>query len=170
MNLTQQQEHDKKMNEIIGLSKAKNGYDLCLDVIDAMLAEPKRVDMGSFCRLDRSIMGPAPMCGTVGCFAGWVNIMAFGRRVADQYASELTKATLGKGLKYTFRDTKTSLTRDYFNAGNGDGIGDSREGTPEYAIKVVQRIRRFMKVNQKGLKARVINAKVKRAALKAVWA
>jgi hypothetical protein len=156
-------------------SKAKNGYDLCLEVIDAMLEEPKRVNMDYFCLLigqgeANFAQRPAtetPACGTIGCFAGWVNTLTFGRGVSRRWQSQLTKEVLGRKLKYNFRD-ESGHTQSYFNAGEGDGITQFKAGTPEYAIAVVQRIRRFMKVNAGPLKNRTINQTVKTAALKAV--
>lgn len=166
-----------RLQKLIPTSKANNGYDLCLEVIDAMLEEPKRVDMGYFCLLvgegePNSVpLSPdrVPACGTVGCFAGWVSVIAFNRTVANSHARDLAKKVLGERLTYYFMDT-TRCRHHYFNAGNGDGISNLPAGSPEYAIAVVQRIRRFMTVNAKALKARRIDARVKKAALKAVGA
>jgi hypothetical protein len=167
-----------RLQKLIPTAKANNAYDLCLEVIDAMLEEPKRVNMGYFCLLvgqgeehaSHYEVGQAPACGTIGCFAGWVNLITFDRNVANNHAQDLAKAVLGEGLRYRFAGANGRLYH-YFNAGGGDGIlnnPDAKPGTSEYAIAVVQRIRRFMKVNAKALKARTINARVKAAALKAV--
>ena len=142
-------------------SCAKTALGLLGDVKRAILADPKRLDMGVYtaCRSVEVYPKSAPACGTVGCFAGWVSLLSGGGFVGDD---DHARTLLGHDLNYqTVRlpdylnglET-SSYTRYVFNGGSGDGISDLRSGTPAYARAVVRRIDRFIRFNYKALCAR----------------
>jgi hypothetical protein len=144
------------------ISKAKTAYGLLQDVKRAIFGEPKRVTMGCFIgRKDPDENGPA--CGTVGCFAGWVNILSGNRsHHADDFEA---RETLGEDLTYYLaragkkHDTVGATfemhdTFYVFNAGHGDDIHLLPQGTRRYAQAVVRRINRFIALNEKALRAR----------------
>jgi hypothetical protein len=129
-------------------SRAKTAYDLVSDVIRAILAEPKRVDMGVY-RDKRLPEDGGPACGTVACFAGWVNILAGNHGPWGDIDAEIT---LGVDLNYY---TAGEDGWYVFNAGGGGDI-KGRVGTKQYAYSVVKRIRKFQRINAKALKAKVL--------------
>jgi hypothetical protein len=142
------------------LSKAKTAYGLLQDVKRAMLAEPKRVTMTCFVG-KQAPEENGPACGTVGCFAGWVNLLSgnFTPCADDDNA----KNVLGYDLNYFLQGDGENLERNetfyVFNGGFGDGITGLQQGTRRYAQAVVRRINRFIKVNEKALRARKLGDK-----------
>lgn len=141
----------------IPLSKAKTAYGLLRDVQRVILAEPKRANMGTFATDasdyfdgDTSL---APACGTVGCFAGWVNVLSKGQTAAFKADDTEAKELLGWYLNY-------ELPHGYsvFNAGAGDRCETTRRGSPAHARAVSNRIEGFIKRNLKALKARKLVA------------
>jgi hypothetical protein len=98
-----------------------------------------------------------PACGTVGCFAGRVSILA---RTEDWpiWKSCLhprlhAQQILGDSLDYS---TAGSNGHHVFNAGAGDACGTTNPGTKKHAAAVIARINRFMKKNAVALKAKRI--------------
>lgn len=61
------------------LSQATNAYDLLNDVIAAIEAEPKRMDMSTWISKEgedyTKTKSYGPQCGTVACIAGWGTIL-----------------------------------------------------------------------------------------------
>lgn len=104
-------------------SKAKTVLGLLKDVKRVILEEPKRANMGVFYKeISPSYGGPA--CGTVGCFAGWVCLMATGKMGDGPKAGEI----LGYDLEYTFRGgTRFSNWFWFFNGGYGDKCESGRK-------------------------------------------
>lgn len=143
------------IESLLPRSNATNGWDLCEDVCQAILEEPKRVDMNDTLWFVDPRNANAPACGTVGCFAGWVNVLA--GNLEPGWMLHKAKMLLGGGLIYSLPTTDFALL-DYeffvFNSGYGDGIHRMKVGTPEYAEAVVGRIRLFMQRNEAGLRAR----------------
>lgn len=126
-------------------SRAKTAWGLLQDVKRAILAEPKRVNMGVFIE-DKLPEDGGPACGKVGCFAGWVSILA---GAPDRYWSTTARNLLGPADYNT-----VGPGADVFNAGTGDRCETTRSGTAAHARAVVARINKFMRVNAKLLKAR----------------
>jgi len=139
-------------------SDATNVYDLLQDVKQAILEEPRRVDMNFVAYVDdrtrqwtnprtgRKEVMPAPSCGTVGCFAGWTMLLA--GMTPGQAGSKWTggaKDILGP-LNYKFTGSDGALC-DVFNWGAGDGILSMKPGTRAYARAVCKRIDRFITAN-----------------------
>lgn len=143
----------------IPVSRAKTAWGLLQSVKRAILADPRRADMRIF--LDQPVTGIKPACGTVGCFAGWVGLLAgvpytavsdiHGITVSD--VNDITAISiLGSNLNYYTVGPENS---DYvFNSGDGDACKTTSPRTVAHARAVVARIKRFMQVNKAKLKAR----------------
>lgn len=146
----------------IPLSKAKTALGFLRDVQRVIAAEPARADMRVTTRSAGWDDGPdeppspRPACGTVGCFAGWVNVLAGGRETALRQGISSAHAFLGPLLDYTFWGGKQQFS--VFNAGGGDSCETTAPGTKAHARAVVQRIDRFIKRNEKALRARKLVA------------
>jgi len=169
----------RKFNyDLIPRSSAKTTLGLLRAVKRAILEEPKRVNMGVYtCKLrpETTYSYQAPACGTVGCFAGWVSILA-GQGLVDDDAP--AKALLGEDLDYTFKAYSYrhnhfgELVRDtenVFNSGSGDACSDTRPGTRAHAKAVVARIDRFIEKNYDKLKGRKLPGLRKRRELAKGW-
>lgn len=136
-----------KVSKLIPLSKAKTAYGLLRDVQKAIASEPKRANMGTF----TETLSPAeggPACGTVGCFAGWVSLLAGQGMISNDIGA---RKLLGYDLNYHFGGSGSGYV---FNSGSGDACVHFQSGTPEHARAVVQRIEGFIQRNLKALKAR----------------
>ena len=141
------------------LSRAKTAYGLVMDAAKAVAEEPRRADMRMF------ISGPGdgprsgkPACGTVGCFAGWIDILS-GRATQngalaedyDSYDDYTATMILGRDLNYC---TVGDEQRYVFNSGGGDACEHTDPRTKAHANAVVARIKHFARVNEEQLKAR----------------
>lgn len=174
----------------INLSKAKTAWGLCNAVIRAVKNEPWRMNMEYIVALvgkgevNENIFGMPdafrPACGTVGCLAGWVSILAVGRMAAARlHSTQHAQRVLGRGLKYSFQyrngkytflsaaqarqlRIRGSYLEYVFNSGEGDTCNDSQGGTPEHAAAVVKRLRAFMRANEAKLRARVLTARIRK--------
>lgn len=131
-------------------SNARTAWDLLQDVKRAITQEPRRADMSVF-RHPWAPEDGGPACGTVGCFAGWVNILAGGR--GEGSANISASNILGYYLNYHLQD-RHPVPYHVFNNGTGDICATTRPGTRAHARAVVQRINRFMALNADALKAR----------------
>lgn len=149
----------------IPLSTAKTAWGLLQDVKRAILNEPKRARMTCYVRTGVTPMydADAPACGTVGCFAGWISLLADANprsRYVQNNADDIAMNLLGRNLNYELRRARPTLYGDnnstfhVFNAGQGDGCGTTIPQTKAHARAVVRRISRFMKQNQWKLKRR----------------
>lgn len=141
-------------------SNATTVRELLNDVKQAILEEPKRANMGCFVytKDEQTSLAQAkemPSCGTVGCFAGWISLLAGyspdSRRVQRQ-ADNLAQDILGHDLQYSFFGNDRYGYRqsfDYFNSGEGDGLDRDtpKRGTRAYARLVIKRINRFIRDN-----------------------
>lgn len=65
--------------DLIPHSRATNSYELLMDVVDALRAEPKRFSWGNWVRnteFATDLDGDKfPACGTQGCLHGWVKLL-----------------------------------------------------------------------------------------------
>lgn len=143
----------------IPFSTATTAWGLLQDVKRAIMEEPKRVEMSCYsAKLSPEAGGP--QCGSVGCFAGWVNMLRGGRPGSFSQTDDHSAMTLLGPLNYyTIRsrtDPKADLDSYVFNSGEGDSCADTNPGTRAHARAVVQRINRFMAVNEVALKARIL--------------
>ena len=130
----------------IPISTARTAWGLLQAVKRAIRADPLRVDMRRF----YGHCGPeegGPACGTVGCFAGWVNILAGYR--GGNYEDAQAKMLLGPTLDYYL-----ASGAHVFNSGYGDQCAVTRTGSKAHADALVARIDRFMRRNAPALKAR----------------
>jgi len=158
----------------IPLSKATNAYDLMKDVCRDILRAPRRIRMGTVQSLQGDPHGSLPDnfyagCGAAGCAAGWV---AFERGVKTR-ETDTAERILGKDLHYNTVCSDESLPllkgrgwghdNSYvFNAGVGDVVAHTYQGTKEHAEAVVERLKRFMQINEVALKARKLKPVTKR--------
>lgn len=138
-------------------SKAKTAWGLVMDAKRAIAEEPKRANMCLFVDKRKPERG-GPACGTVGCFAGWITLLAGRPSSAD--GDGRAKRILGApDYADGVIDYRTVVTRDgmhfyVFNAGEGDACEETTPGTPEHAKAVVARIEKFARINEKALRAR----------------
>lgn len=175
--------------KLLPRSKAKTAWGLLQETKRVMRQEPKRVDMGCFVgRVNPTENLSAPACGTVGCFAGWVGLLALGHRnptlgdyyedgrmVRHEWDDSTVKALLGPDRTHVSPEDRTPEMLDYdlrsgdsvFNAGEGDGINRYDAGTQPYANAVIRRIDRFMRRNAAALKRRKLTPAVLRKARRA---
>jgi hypothetical protein len=130
-------------------SRAKTADGLVGDVIRAVLDEPRRVNMGEVA-CERLPDDGGPACGTVGCFAGWVCLLAGMRRedVGDTYRAERIL-----GLNVNYYTVGRSGGEHVFNSGHGDRCWWLRPGGAAYARAVAARIQKFRRINRKQLRA-----------------
>lgn len=132
-------------------SRAKTAWGLLQDVKRAILAEPKRANMWTF-RSTRLPEDGGPACGTVGCLAGWVNILSGDKYARQYHPRQAAEQILGSTCNYLFGDAY-----HVFNAGSGDACETTKPGTRAHAQAVVNRINRFMRVNKAKLKAKSVS-------------
>lgn len=133
----------------IPTSRAKTAWGLIKDVMRAMENEPKRMNMRYYINTDPDLSEKGlPVCGTTGCFAGWISLLRRGR--SDWRALGHAHALLGSDIRYMI-EKRGSGHIHVFDC--GDDI-PGNPGTARYMRGVLRRIRRFMKVNEKALKAR----------------
>lgn len=72
-------------------SDATNGYDLLTDVCQAILDEPKRLDMsnwiavGKFAEFAEKRENMRPSCGTLACIAGWTVLLRRNDRALESF-------------------------------------------------------------------------------------
>lgn len=138
------------MLKAIPRSKATTAWGLLQDVKRAIQEEPKRADMSTFIEERRPEDG-GPACGTVGCIAGWICLLRKGKAGVFP-ASGQAASILGYQLNY---ETVPNVFDSFvFNAGSGDACERTAPGTKAHANAIIARINRFMKINQKALKAR----------------
>ena len=140
-------------------SKAKTAYGLCMDVIRAIQAEPRRADMRVAVQI-RDVSDPdAPACGTVGCFAGWIMVLRQGREqtlngnLCTYYVFN-AENLLGHNICYLTAGRNNLYV---FNSGEGDACETTTPGTPAHARAVVARIRKFVRINKTALQARKLS-------------
>lgn len=145
-------------------SRAKTAWGLLQDVKRAILAEPRRINMGLFVDTTADQLLPenkVPACGTVGCFAGWVSIL--GRPTGEENRERIggyddydaTRILNGDDNEDSLNLFTVGRYRNYvFNGGLGDRCAKTKPGTVAHARAVVARINKFMRVNEKALKAR----------------
>lgn len=167
-------------------SRATTAWGLLQDVKRVMRKEPKRVDMNSYVaqlknraylfkpgradtyddptdlqRQQQRVLAQFPACGTTGCFAGWVCVLA-GKPEASASA-DCAKSILGRGCQYTLGRApgvpSYSATEEVFDDG-GTLPTTAVAGTPKYAEAVCARIDRFMAVNEKKLKAKKLTPRL----------
>lgn len=155
-------------------------WELLKAVIDAIRAEPYRVDMVNWVRDLAKLpsylvppVGQQPACGTQGCIAGWMHTMTAPRQALV--------AANGKGVlghldaeDFGYRMLPSELREDAFNLFHGtgeNGFSDLKpypfpshsDGTVKdqrrYANDVIVNIKKFMKTHNTALQAHRINIK-----------
>jgi hypothetical protein len=139
-----------KRPRFVQKSRTRTVNGLLRDVIALVRKHPQHADMTIF---EDGTVENRPVCGTVGCFAGWVVMLAKGCVDYPAGSMSVAQQILGPKLQYTFKDTQ-GITLAFFNAGAGDACETTDPGTREHAEAVIERIRRFMALNAKALKGR----------------
>lgn len=142
-------------------SQAKTAWGLMQAVNRAILAEPRRLYMGNWISsfLDRrqakEEVGFTPACGTVGCYAGWVAMLAEGQETfgVQTTAVELL-AGVGTNQNGILRD---ELVDAFLNTHAADKNGRYLlAGTKPYARAIVQRFEVIMEEHKTFLKAQAV--------------
>jgi hypothetical protein len=123
-------------------SRAKTAYGLLMDVKRIILEEPRRLHMGLVCIQDADTMAvnglARPECGTVGCIAGWVNVLSESRNVLSVWDAAVT-------LGINYGDTGDELfCPDFMN---------EQPQTKAHARKTAKHIDRFVAKHKKHLMA-----------------
>lgn len=137
----------------IPVSRAKTAWGLMLDVRRAIKNEPKRADMTTIAESRVGDDVAVPPCGTVGCVAGWIQLLS-GRSVNNAgNSTQPACAILGRRLNY---QTVGPDKHYVFNSGDGDACEMTSPGTKAHAKAVIHRIDEFMAINKVGLKAKKI--------------
>jgi hypothetical protein len=116
-------------------------HELLDDVVRAIEAEPRRLDMSDWVEFDPEMDEP-PACGTVACIGGWMTILAYGYKdiaarkysVYDKAYSMMNRAGIDNDRAYDLFDGQVR------NHITGDHIGVK---SPAYVPAVVDRIRKF---------------------------
>lgn len=130
-------------------SRAKTAWGLCSNVIKVIQAEPKRANMRRYVH-DQPPEQGGPACGTVGCFGGWISLLGSPSR----YKLISPQVILGDVVHYAIVGPEKEHV---FNSGDGDACASTTPGTVAHMRAVVRRIKKFMKVNEKALKARKLS-------------
>ena len=137
--------------QAIPRSKAKTAWGLCQDVIRAIKKDPKRANMSVFSEVFLPEDG-GPACGTIGCLAGWICRLA-GRHTKDCRTTAKHIIDPKGQLHYSIAGP---WNYDVFNAGGGDRCAITPPGSRAHAHAVVVRMKKFMRINKKALKAQRI--------------
>lgn len=138
------------------VSTATNAYERMQEVNRAILEEPARLHMGGWClsfqdpMQAKSVSGrkSAPACGTIGCYAGWVNFLNgdYTNRVHPGLRALEILAKNEGPLSISLYNAFLMPVRDDYN-------NPLSSGTRAYARAVVKRFRAIMKEYEKELKA-----------------
>lgn len=127
-------------------------------VVEAVLAEPKRVDMDHWLRTghhDKRREGHFPRCGTVGCIAGWSLVHAERRSTRQAYRTVANKELRRYGscdiedlaaerLQLTESQSKDLFLPSHWPSDLQDDLYRETAGTLGYAQVVVRAIDRFI--------------------------
>jgi hypothetical protein len=135
---------------LVPQSDATNAYDLLLDVIACVEAEPRRLVMPEWICLISNIWPPkyaAPACGTVGCVGGWTEMLVRDRTRSGWQIS--ARSLLGAREN---RELSTDLELLFFD----EFPPEELQGTPEYVAHVVARIRAFMAKHEAFLRVKAV--------------
>lgn len=140
-------------------TRAKTAWGLMKAVNRVLLSEPQRLYMGnwisSFQNREQSYQEEslAPRCGSVGCYAGWVAMLHFGREVFGVQSNVLA-LLVGDNSPGTYQ-LRMQLTEAFLNTTVLDPQGNLlRRGTKPYARAIVARFERIMEEHKTFLKAR----------------
>jgi hypothetical protein len=107
----------------------------------------------------------APACGTVGCFAGWVELLMIGNRrrvitTVERTGSVFAFADAGEVVSQMLGPKISALLSDNnmftFSPMSKDGCVFLDRGTKEYAAAADAHIRRFMKKYERVLRRRML--------------
>ena len=160
-------------------SNATNAYDLMNDVCKDILAVPARMNMDNWVS-SRSDMSRAkqltfpkvtpPECGTIACFAGWVNLEATGKSGGGSDASNILapypsyRVNVWGTKEFDYSNPKINRLRNaldnaYLNMRVRKDRKDLTPGTRAYARVVVKRFRKIMKRFKTQLQATPVNQK-----------
>lgn len=123
-------------------SNADNLYNLMADVCKAIEEEPRRFDMAHYVTafqgrvVDYLSVKELPSCGTVGCYAGWMDILLGQREFLNAFNVD---DTLYVRLRELFISFKPFEGLQY--------------GTKKYAEKAISNLQEFMTLHETELRA-----------------
>lgn len=127
------------------ISTAKTAYSLLSDIAQLALDEPKRMRMATVLAVGDTNSFPA--CKTVGCIAGWTDMLTTTSATMEWGEIIMERATATLGL--------TTRQRDELFC-DGRLCGARNQQTPKHAKSVVAHIRRFQKKNRAQLIAKKV--------------
>lgn len=142
------------------LSEAVTGWELCREIRQVVREEWRRVNMRKVQETVTPGKPTAPACGVVGCLAGWgLTLRHVDFLQEEGMHDEQLMQLLGRDVQYEFpTDALTAYQSTFhvFNDGRGDACSRTKPGTRAHARAVVKRLDRFMALNEKALKARIL--------------
>lgn len=137
------------------LSEAVTGWELCQELKVVVREEWRRVSMRHIQSIVDVQASNAPACGVVGCLAGWgMALRKIASNAISQEWDEAMKMLLGPDVDYNTVGPSGGI--HVFNDGHGDECSTTTPGTRAHARAVVKRLDRFMRLNEKALKARIL--------------
>src|SRR6185437_2038910 len=136
-------------------SKATNVYDLLQDLYRVIEQEPTRLDMAASIlairgkRYYSTDTTGLPPCGTVGCYAGWINILT--RNPSEHNIGGITPKIEGNGGTLQIVAPKGSgLDYKFYNL-FFENFPTADYGTPEYGEQALARLKKFITDNEEQL-------------------
>ncbi len=151
--------------------KGGTAWDLLNQICTTILEEPKRYNQEDWLtdvfsvwkegaykieyKVDESVLDDYPMCGTIGCVAGWTVSMTDSKNTGG--IGETAAKILGltkEQADQLFSGAAIEHTLERLN----QSIRQVRPGTYEYAVLGANHIQHFMAEHEEQLKATVINA------------
>lgn len=133
--------------------------------------EPKRYDQGAWIKLveqgysEEYKASQMPACGTIGCVAGWVDLLVTGRQTiidVDMFADQTQKrATRILGLNKAqqnqlFEGNAIAKVREWLPVSLDNEGFYPMTGTEAYAALGVLHIRKFMQRHERKLKGTIV--------------
>jgi len=168
----------KRRRTALPVFSGKTAWDLLDFITWVIQGEPKRYDQGDWMKLVEQgyssdfVAEQMPSCGTIGCVAGWVDLLVTGRPTivkVDLFADDtmtrarrilgLTKDQAGK----LFPSNALSVVRErlHVRSYGADGEHIITPGDTAYAELGVLHIREFMLAHEKKLKRTLVKRGIK---------
>lgn len=146
-------------------SNATNAYDLLSDVINVILEESQRLNMGYWLLDDAALTSRGdflhtnqPACRTVACVGGWTIVLAKGKEHANLIEISREALELLSGTPYPFDSDLAGDLYKLFQTfpENYPSIDALTPGTPAYAEHIADKIRAIQAKWETELKAKAI--------------
>ena len=143
---------NEQLDRVLPVSNATNVYELLDDVKRVVREEPKRLRMHAYL-YDRYVVeslseyqlvphhAGKPECGTVGCIAGWMNVLTNRKYYVERGEAPPTGRVVWDMMDVFYR-ASDDYTRDVENLFHNFDYEET-SGTPEYAEAICARIDKF---------------------------